>query len=305
MTTTGVYPFRSALAKAEYQALYAERERGWPVAAETHLVDTPAGQTFVRVSGRPTDPPLVLLPGSRSSSLMWIPNIATLSAHYRTYALDSIYDVGLSVRSRKISKPADLIRWLDEVLTVLVGTGSCHLAGISYGGWLASEYALRFPQRVHKLVLLAPAETVLPVTVSFIYHALLLVFPRLTFVARFLNWLLYDTARSGPDGRALVDQAIADWNVAQRCFAPLPIIRSRVLSDQAWHTFPVPVLFLVGEHEKMYDAHKAVARLNRVVPHLKAEAIPQAGHDLWMVQAERVNGRMLEFLGESWGQDKA
>ena len=59
---------------------------------------------------------LVLLPGSRGTSLTWIPNIAALSAHYRCYALDAIYDFGLSVRSRKLRKPVDLVDWLDEAL---------------------------------------------------------------------------------------------------------------------------------------------------------------------------------------------
>ena len=59
-----------------------ERAKAWPVASETQLIDTPSGQTFVRMSGRPADAPVVLLPGSRGNSLMWIPNIAALSAHY-------------------------------------------------------------------------------------------------------------------------------------------------------------------------------------------------------------------------------
>src|SRR5574341_610684 len=114
------YPFRSAQAKAEYQALYLERAKAWPVASETRLVETPSGQTYVRMSGRPTSPPLVLLHGARGNSLMWIPNVAALSAHYRTYALDTIGDTGLSVCRRNITKPGDFVQWLDEVLAVLV-----------------------------------------------------------------------------------------------------------------------------------------------------------------------------------------
>jgi pimeloyl-ACP methyl ester carboxylesterase len=98
------------------------------------LIDTASGQTFVRASGRVTDPPLVLLPGARFGSLMWIHNIAALSAHYRTYALDNINDVGLSVNRREISKPQDYVNWLDEALTVLVPEGPLSLMGISFGG---------------------------------------------------------------------------------------------------------------------------------------------------------------------------
>lgn len=134
MKMSAFYPFRSESARAEYHALYTERARAWPVASETRLIETPSGQTFVRVSGHVTDPPLILSPGSRGTSLAWIPNIAALSAHYRTYALDSIYDFGLSVRRRELKKPEDLITWLDEVLTALVPDGLPSLMGLSYGG---------------------------------------------------------------------------------------------------------------------------------------------------------------------------
>jgi pimeloyl-ACP methyl ester carboxylesterase len=296
--TSAYYPFRSAHLKAEYLALYTQRARSWPVASETKLIETPSGQTFVRLSGNPADPPLVLLPGSRANSLTWIPNIAALSAHYRAYALDSIYDVGLSVSGQKLRKPKDLVNWLDEVLAVLAPEGGLRLVGLSYGGWLASQYALRFPQRIQKLVLLSPAATVLPVSFAFILRAGLMLLPGTVFIKKFLNWLLHDMVQSGEAGRAIVDQATADWIVAQRCFGPLPLIAATVIPDQALRSLQLPTLFLVGEHEKVYPARKAVRRLNRVAPQIKTEIVPQAGHDLWIVQAGLVNERLLEFLSE-------
>jgi pimeloyl-ACP methyl ester carboxylesterase len=275
-----------------------QRARAWPVASETRIIETPSGQTFVRLSGRLTDPPLILLPGSQGTSLTWIPNIAALSAHYRTCALDSIYDFGLSVSRRNIKKPEDLVTWLDEVLTVLVPEGPLSLVGLSYGGWLASQYALRFPERLHKVVLLAPAVTVLPVSFALICRALLTLIPLPGFRQQFYYWLLHDSVQSGETGRAFVDEAVADWAVAERCFGPLPRVIATVLDDKILEDFRVPCLFLVGENEKIYSARKAVKRLNRVAPWIKTELIPRAGHDLWMVQADLVTSMILGFLGE-------
>ncbi len=58
----------------------------------------------------------------------------------------------------------------------------------------------------------------------------------------------------------------------------------------------VPALFLVGENEKIYSAQKAIQRLNKVAPHIETDIIPEAGHDLTIVQAEEVNRKVLEFL---------
>lgn len=293
------HPFRSEQAKAEYHALYTKRAKKWPVASETRIIETPSGQTLVRVSGQVTNPPLVLLPGSLATSLTWIPNIALLSAHFRCYALDSIYDFGLSVRRRKLAKPNDLVAWLDEVTTALSPKGKFHLAGLSYGGWLCSQFAIRYPERVRKLVLIAPAMTVLPVSLAVIFRALLTRLSIPDFRRQFYYWFLNDAVQSGETGRSAVDEAVADWALAERCFRPMPTIPATLVDDETWRKFNVPCLFLVGEHEKMYPAHKAVGRLNRLAPQIQTKIIPHAGHDLTFVQAEQVTQRILDFLKET------
>ena len=292
------HPFRSAKAKAEYHDLYMKRSAGWPVPSETILIDTPSGETFVRVSGNVTDPPLILLPGSQGTSLTWIPNIAILSAHYRTYALDSIYDFGLSVSHRKIKKQDDLVVWLHEVLNTLVPENSVSLLGLSYGGWLISQYALRFPEQLNKVVLLDPAATVLPVSFTLIFRALLTLVPFPNFRKQFYYWLLRDTVQSGKIGKAYVDQAVADWSVARHCFRPLPMVPATVLSDKSLMDFLVPCLVMIGENEKVYSAQKAVQRLNRIAPQIRTNIIRYAGHDAWVVKADIVTRKVLDFLQE-------
>ena len=232
---------------------------------------------------------------------MWIHNIAALSAHYRTYALDTLGDVGFSVSCRDISKPEDLTNWLDEVFTVLVPEGPLSLLGISYGGWLAGQYALRFPGRLRNVVLLAPACTVLPVSFAFLIRMGLLSIPVGQPLRRTCRWLFRDAVRSSDACRALVEEAIADVQLAERLFdLPRPVWPT-VFDDKAWQGFTVPCLFLMGENEKIYSAKAVVGRLKRVAPQVKVEIIPGAGHDLTMVQADLVARKVLAFLGERAG----
>ena len=300
MTRQSFYPFRSERAKAEYEAFCLDRAKAWPIPSETMLVDTASGQTFVRASGRITDPPLVLLPGARAGSLMWTHHIAALSAHYRTYALDTMGDVGLSINHRDITKPEDLVNWLDEVLTVLVPEGQLSLMGISYGGWLAGQYALRFPGRLRKVVLLAPGGTVLPISLGFSVRIGLLLIPVPGRggdpLRRMLGWLFRDSLRSSDASRALFEETVADAQRVWHLFALPRPLWSTVLNDKAWQGFSVPCLFLVGKNEKIYSAEAAVRRLKRVAPQVKAEIIPGAGHDLTIVQADLVVRKVLEFL---------
>lgn len=167
MQITTYHPFKSEKAKARYLAFYDNEAKKWPVEFETRTVDTYYGQTFLRISGPTSAQPLVLIPGLSASSLMWIPNIKALSEYYRTYALDHIYDNGRSVYMRPITSTDDLVKWLDGLLNALELRDNINLLGISFGGWLTSHYALIFPERLNKIVLLTPTCTVLPVGLSF------------------------------------------------------------------------------------------------------------------------------------------
>jgi len=302
MTKPRCYPFRSEKAKAEFEAFCVEKAKAWPPGTQTRSIEVPSGRTFVRACGRISDPPLVLLPGARVSSLMWTPHIAALSAHCRVYALDIIGDVGFSVNRAEISRPDDLLNWLDEVLAVLVPTGQLNLMGISYGGWIAGQYALRHPGRLRKLVLLAPGGTVSPFSLSFFLAIGLLSMPVPLLsgspLRRILGWLFRDSVRTSDTSRALFEATVKDLRTVWRLFdLPRPLW-STVLDDEAWRSFSVPCLFLVGEHEKIYSAEAAIKRLRRVAPQVSAEIIPGAGHDLTMVQAELVTNTVLRFLGE-------
>jgi pimeloyl-ACP methyl ester carboxylesterase len=302
MTTQPFYPFRSEHAKADFEALCRERAKAWPPGSETMTIETVSGRTFVRACGRSTYPPLVLLPGARAGSLMWTHHVAALSAHYRIYALDIIGEVGFSVNHHEISKPDDLVNWLDEVLTALVPAGQLSLMGISYGGWIAGQYALRHPGRLRKIVLLAPGGTVLPLSLAFSIRIGLLLMPLPgrsgTPLRRMLTWLFRDTVRTSDASRALFEETVADMQKIWHLFALPRPLWSTVLDDQAWQSFGVPCLFLVGENEKIYSAQAAVRRLNRVAPQVRTEIVPNAGHDLTIVQADLVVRKVLEFLGE-------
>jgi pimeloyl-ACP methyl ester carboxylesterase len=302
MTRQSFYPFKSEQAKSEYEAYCNERFKAWPAGSESRLLETPCGHTFVRVCGRAADPPLVLLHGARGGSLMWTEMMATLAARHRAFALDTPGDAGFSVSRRDFTKGEDLVNWLDEVLAVLSPQEPVSLMGISYGGFIAAQYALSRPDRVRGVVLLAPGATVLRMSFAFLARMATLSVPlpgrgghALT---RMLRWVFRDAERTSDSTRALLSQVISDVHLLQRLFSlPRPPWPT-VIDDEGWRSFRVPCLFLVGENEKIYSARAAVRRLSRVAPQIRAEIIPGAGHDLTMVQPDLVMGKALAFFAE-------
>ena len=297
MDMRAYHPFRSERAKEQFLDLYDMRAKQWPVASESAMIETSYGHTFVRISGPSDAPPLVLLPGAASTSLMWIPNIRALSGPFRTYAVDNIYDYGRSVYTRPVKSPDDFVNWLDELFSALALGDAINLMGLSYGGWLASLYAVCFPNRLAKTVLLAPARTVLPLRLSFMLRVILISLPYRFFTRRFMQWMFGDLTQGDAISRVLFENAVDDMFLASRCFKPKHFVQPTVLKDSELRSIRVPTLYLVGENEKIYSAQKAVQRLGKVAPHINTEVIPDAGHGLTIEQTEMVDGKILEFLG--------
>ena len=290
------HPFRSKKAKETYLTYYDEYAKRWPIASKSKLVKTSFGQTFVRVSGPADGPPLVLLPGDSENSLAWIPQIAALSVDYRIYALDHIFDNGRSIYTRPMKKPNDFVQWLDELFTALE-LNNINLMGFSYGGWQASLYALSYPQRLNKLILLAPASTVLHARLEVVVRAVLYYFiPTHFVVRRYLYWYNSDSVRKDETTQEAIDNMITETLLSKKCFKHRKFVAPTVLTNKDWQKLKVPTLFLVGENEVTYSAQKAIRHLNDVAPKVKTVITADAGHDLAIVKTEWVNNEVLKFL---------
>ena len=299
---TPYHPFRSAEAKTKYLTQYDEIASSWPIPSECKMVDTAYGQTFVRISGPVDAPPLVLLPGAGTSSLQWMHNIKPLSQHHRTYAVDSLINlgcVGRSVYTRAITSADDVVNWLDDLFNALDLGNTINLLGGSYGGWLASQYALHAPDRLNKVVLVAPAGMVLPFRGAYLIRSIFMnLRPSPKSYYRFFKWAFKDLAQK--DGQ-LLEVIASDFLASTLCFEPVnPKLLPRLtsLADEELQQLKMPTLFLVGENEVLYSAQKAIQRLQMAAPQIQTAVIPNAGHDLLLVQTKLMNEKMVAFLAQ-------
>jgi len=291
------HPFRSEHARERYLAHYDAVSQRWPVPSTTMTVPTSYGRTFVRISGPVDAPPLVLLPGGGSSLLMWAPNVTALSERYRVYAVDRLGDIGRSVYLRPLGTSADVVRNLDELLSVLQLGTDVRLMGLSFGGWEAAEYALAHPERLGRIVLIAPAATLFNLPPDFAWRGLLLLLPGRGFVESMMRWSLpHLGAAADPAGRTLFDSLVDEAYLGMRSFDLRQAAIPRVLSDQELAAIQPATLFMVGEDETLYPARDAFGRLARVAPQVRTELIRGAGHDLTWVQREQVEKVVLDFL---------
>ena len=149
-------------------------------------------------------------------------------------------------------------------------------------------------KHLNKIVLLAPACTIQPIGLQFYFRQILMLLPFRHFKESFFAWVMEDSMKNDNSGF----QEMVDFlEMSMKCFKlKYSMVRPTVLDDEQLQSIRIPALFLVGENEKIYSPLKAIDRLDRVAPLIKKEVIPKAGHDLFVVQAEMVNRKVLDFL---------
>jgi 3-oxoadipate enol-lactonase len=95
--------------------------------------------------------PLLLIMGLAADSMAWLFQVPDFAQHYRTITFDN-RGVG---RSAKPAGPYTIHQMADDAAGLLdqIGVDRAHVVGVSMGGMIAQELALRHPARVRGLVL--------------------------------------------------------------------------------------------------------------------------------------------------------
>jgi pimeloyl-ACP methyl ester carboxylesterase len=287
--TTDPCIYKSPEGKAKCLAVYDAARAHWPVPYEQLDLLTRFGSTHVIVSGPQDAPPLVLLHGNWATAMMWSSAIAELSRDFHAYAIDQIDDVGKSIPTSIPASRSDYAAWLSDVFDQL-GLQQANVVGLSYGGFLAVNFVLCAPDRVKRLVLLCPGVSNFGApTRKYALHGM----PLILFPSHLTGkWLIRGLSVKGyqPNDLEAEQLIVSAMNLRSRVpFRPM-------FSDDEFASLKMPVLLLIGDREVLYDARSAIDRARRLIPHIVAEIVPNAGHMLSTDQPELVTSRIMRFL---------
>lgn len=281
--------FKTPAGEAEFMATYDAALAQWPVPYTAFHLPTRFGSTHVIACGPEEGPPLVLLHAGGTGIPIWLRNVAAVSQTHRTYLVDNIGDANKSQWTSPLRSRQDCSKWLSDVLDGLK-LERAHLGGMSHGGWYSLNFALAFPNRVRSLMLIAPVAFA-KLRLAFFFHFLgPMLFPTRAGMHRTIRWL----SATGQ----LVDERLADQMfLAIKHFRyPKGGIFPTLFSDDELSGLQLPTMLLIGEREVLYDPKLAVDRAVKLIPSIRAELVPEAGHLLVLEKPELVNRRMVEFL---------
>ena len=97
--------------------------------------------------------PLILLHGFAMYKEFWFPQIGELSKYFKLIAVDN-RSCGKSTHPIELYNIMDVVEDVKELLDHL-DIDKAHMMGHSMGGMVAQNFALKYPERLNKLILLA------------------------------------------------------------------------------------------------------------------------------------------------------
>ncbi len=126
-------------------------------AAPGRFANLSRGPTHYRWHGEENGPAAILVHGLTTPSFVWNAMIPGLTrAGFRVLSYD-LYGRGYSARPLGRQTPALFTQQLDELIAAEGFTRPVTLVGYSMGGLIAADWAAQHPERVARLILIAPA----------------------------------------------------------------------------------------------------------------------------------------------------
>lgn len=258
---------------------------------------------------------IILVHGLGSYAPAWSQNLEALGAQYRCIAVD-LPGYGKSSKSDYPGSMSFYAETLREFMDSL-GLEKVHLGGHSMGGQISIVTALKYPERIDKLVLAAPAgiETFSEGEKEWFRRVLTakgVMLTPLEAIETNIGHNFHNIPRSAyfmiRDRYAMTgagDEFRWYCHIIPKCVQGM--VNEPVFRDLP--KLQMPVLVLFGAADKLIpnrflhggSTRKVAETAKSQIPHAEVQVIRRAGHFVMFEQAEEVNTLILGFLSGSQG----
>lgn len=236
---------------------------------------------------------LILVNGLAEQGESWYPNRSVWSRQYDVHAPGVIVYSGQVMQDRLAARlPIDIHFLTDRLAQYLdqyVQSPPYHLVASSLGGQISVEYAIRYPEKVSKLVLLCPSgfgtEEKLPITEG----------------ARHKNYqglvesTFHNRRLASPRVVKYYEQKFASKQWRRALFETVRGTKSHSVRDKLQLLEP-PTLVICGREDRIVDSFAVQEAVNDI-PNHRFVMIPNCGHAPQLEFPRLINRLVSEFLG--------
>lgn len=275
------------------------------------FIHLPSGMTHYEFQGKENSRVVILIHGFSTPFYIWDPTFKGLvDAGYKVLRYD-LFGRGFSDRPN-VNYDVHLYRdQLWHLLRNLSIENPVHLIGLSYGGPIAADYAIQFPELVQSLTLIDPLVS----TTAFDGFKVLNI-PILGEILMSLYLTPFALPRSQP-GDFFEPECFPEWvskfreQLKYKGFSHAILSTIRNLEElnlesgyRALGKSKHPVLGIWGEHDQTIS-RRDMKTLENLIPQMELLIIKNAGHIPHYEQPGKVNSILIKYLGKSGGLVKS
>ncbi|MCK9917355.1 alpha/beta hydrolase [Microbacteriaceae bacterium K1510] len=257
-------------------------------------------------AGDPDAPALVMLPGTASS---WETFCANLEAHARYFNCIALDMIG-SGFSDKPDKDYEIADYVAHILAFMdaISVARASFIGVSLGAWIGARIASSHPERVDRLILLAPSGMLVHTqTMNRIRGTRTKAVddPSWENIKSVFEPLIYDEQNRIPDLIA-VRQAVYQLPTMKRAMGHVlclqnPEIRSRnILQEDEWRRIQAPTLVVLAPDDSEAFYQTGLRALD-FIPDARSIEMRQVKHWPHFERPDEFNRASLTFLLEAHG----
>ena len=270
-----------------------------PDAARSGYAEAEDGTSlFFEVHGSGSATPIVLVEGLGAATWLWEQQLPELAEAFTVVAYDN-RGVG---RSDAPEGPYTIVQMADDLAAVLdtLEIERAHVLGVSMGGFIAQEFALRYPDRVDHLVLVstsAGGATHVPMGADVLAQMMAApetddprAFVRSRLPLAFSPALMADSARV----EHLIDQRLERPQSAAGYQAQLMAGATFDAADRV-RQITAPTLVAAATADLVVPVQNA-HNLAKALPNAELRLYPDLGHQFFVEVPEAFNRDVIDFL---------
>jgi len=151
--------FKSEAGKKEILNLYDKKLSDLNIDYQYKIIDTSFGKTNIIITGKASNPPLIIIHGSNGCAPISLETYPNLSTQFQVFAVDVLAQPNKSAETRLSMKGDSYGKWINEIIGTL-NLYDVTLVGFSFGGLVILKTLIHDEDKIKEVFLACPAYIV-------------------------------------------------------------------------------------------------------------------------------------------------
>lgn len=277
--------FKSKQAKKEILSLYDEKLKELNIEFLYKNIDTTYGKTNIIISGKPSNPPILLVHGSNGCAPIALKTYPTLYKKFQVFAIDVLAQPNKSAETRLSMKSNSYGLWIHELINQLQ-LKNVTMAGFSFGGLIILKTLIQNENNIKEVFLSAPAFIVngnplIALFKVFIPMKLYMKTQNNKYLEKFLKTLFTEKDEFA---LAYLSKVFLYFKMD---FTPVPIIKKKEAA-----LIKTPITIIAAKKDIIFPGVKMIKRVHKIFPSLKQTVLLESSKHV----QNKTDNRTIEKL---------